>query len=81
MVVLFEHLLDAPAASQQINDELDRNASSFDDRLAHKDLRINRDSIFPCHGGSRMPFGEQPRITAPPNDDSLLRMPDHPAVG
>jgi hypothetical protein len=49
VVVFLENLLDGPAASQQIDDELYGDAGTFDDGLAHEDVRIYGDAFAPVH--------------------------------
>ena len=49
VVVFLENLLDGPAASKQIDDELHGDAGAFDDGLAHKDIRVDGDAFVPVH--------------------------------
>lgn len=39
-----------PVPGEKVDDELDRQARSFDDRFPGENLRINDDAALPCHG-------------------------------
>jgi hypothetical protein len=49
VVVFLENLFDGPATSEQIDDELHGDAGAFDNRLAHKDVRVYSDAFAPVH--------------------------------
>lgn len=48
--VVFRYLRVRPALCEEVHDELNRKAASFEHRFTDENLGVNRDSILPAHG-------------------------------
>lgn len=47
--IVLQDLLGRPAGGEQVDDELDCEASAFDYRLADKDIGVDGDALLPMH--------------------------------